>query len=410
MPHYINGCELLNITPNVKNIFTKNIFFGPTNFAHLVGSINGINKEIYLFFDSHLDINNQTRCESFDSNDISQYLYKLIKNAKIELDFFLEIRQNEINQPISNKRDIYIKEVTELFKSEFVVEQIDGRNKVKYSKSNPNVRLHNLDIRDHFDLFYIIDIIHYDINDIFKLLATGSNIKDNIATMLKKLNNIKYYLDKLKNNKNDVVYNPKLLYDKKDKQQYYFDKVINKYKHINLKDNINLFLDEHFTYIHRELLSALDNMNDNLKYYEIKHTDEKFMNNIKKNLQTLYDSSVDIYSLFVDVYLLRRILDKNYITNCIVYAGSQHCANYMYFLLKYCDFKLINIQKSIEPNVDKLIESIKNSDFAFNIYKLLYLAEKKYTQCIQKYTPFPREHRGGKIDYPDFDKLFSMLK
>jgi hypothetical protein len=388
MPHYING---------------------PTNFAHLSGSINGINKEIYLFFDSHLDINNQTRCESFDSIDISQYLYKLIKNSKTELDFFLEIRQSEINQPLSNKRDIYIKEVDELFKSEFIVEQINDRNKVKYSKSNPNVRLHNLDIRDHFDMFYILDIIQYDINDIFKLLATGLNIKDNIAKILKKLYNIKYYLDKLKKNKIDVIYNPKSIYDKKDKQQYYLDKVINKYEHINLKDNINLFLDEHFTYIHRELMLALDNLIENLKYYEIKHTDEKFINNIKKNLQTLYDSSVDIYSLFIDVYLLRRILDKKYITNCIVYAGSQHCTNYMYFLLKYCNFKLINIQKSIETDKNKLIDSIKNADFAFNIYKLLYLQEKKYTQCIQKYTPFPREHRGGKIDYPDFDKFFNLL-
>lgn len=386
-----------------------NYINGPTNFAHLSGSINGINKEIYLFFDSHLDINNQTRCESFDSIDISQYLYKLIKNSKTELDFFLEIRQSEINKPLSNKRDIYIQEVAELFKSEFIVEKINNRNKVKYSKSNPNVRLHNLDIRDHFDLFYIMDIIQYDIPKAFDLLFKNIGTQeDNIKTLFKHIKNIEKTLGKLYSNYMRMYENKLKIYEKTDGQIYYLNKVVRNYENVNLKKNINTFLSEHFINIYGKLNSSTINIRNYLNDYNMSHND-----NIKKNLQILYDSSVDIYSLFVDVYLLRRILDKNYVTNCIVYSGSQHSANYMYFLLKYCDFKLINIQKSIEHDQNKLIDSIKNADFAFNIYKLLYLQQKKYTQCIEKYaqyTPFPREHRGGNIDYPDFDKLFYMLK
>ena len=50
---------------------------GPTNFAQLKGYIDGIEKEIYIFFDKHYELENQTRCKSFDSVDISYYLYKL---------------------------------------------------------------------------------------------------------------------------------------------------------------------------------------------------------------------------------------------------------------------------------------------------------------------------------------------
>ena len=48
---------------------------GLINFANLRGSIGGIDKNIYFFMDSHNDLDNQTRCESFNSIDISQYLY-----------------------------------------------------------------------------------------------------------------------------------------------------------------------------------------------------------------------------------------------------------------------------------------------------------------------------------------------
>ena len=190
---------------------------GPTNFAHLSGSINGINKEIYLFFDTHMDIHNQTRCESFDSIDISQYLYKLIKNTKSPLDFFLEVQNTHLEKPMTNIKDIYIKEVIEMFKSEFVVE----KDKVKYSKSNENVRLHFLDIRDHFDLFYIIDIINYDIPETFDLIFKNiGNKEEHIKKLLEHINNIDLLLKKLNKNKFTVIHNSSNNY-KKHTQIYY---------------------------------------------------------------------------------------------------------------------------------------------------------------------------------------------
>ena len=49
---------------------------GPTNYVQLKGKINGYEKNIFLFMDRHYEIDKQTRCESFDSIDISHYLYK----------------------------------------------------------------------------------------------------------------------------------------------------------------------------------------------------------------------------------------------------------------------------------------------------------------------------------------------
>ena len=375
---------------------------GPTNFAYLKGTINGITKNIYLFSDNHYPLDEQTRCQSFDSIDISQYLYNLIKNTKVPLDFFAEIRQSEINSPLTDKRDIYIKEINEMFKSEFIVEKINDKDTVKYSKSNPYVRLHYLDVRDHFDLFYITDMIKYDIFEAFDLIFKNiGDKKENLNKILEYIQNIEYLLNKFNKNIKEIVIIPKEKYDKIDKQKYYFNKIINKYENNELKKNINNFIDIHVSHLMHNLTRYIDELKPYIKKY-----DEKYNNKIKECNQHIYDSSIDIYSLLTDAYLLRRILDKNYIANCIVYSGAQHFVNYIYFLLKYCNFELITIYRSIEKDQDKLVNLIKEARYVFDIYKLIYLTEKKYLQCLKFHVPYFRKYRTDLFEYPDFNKLF----
>ena len=102
---------------------------------------------------------------------------------------------------------------------------------------------------------------------------------------------------------------------------------------------------------------------------------------IKKLVDIIHETIIDIYSLFTDLYLLRRILDKNYINKSIIYSGSQHSLNYIYFLVKYFDFKIVKIHK-INENKDEIIKSIKNTDIVYDIYKLFIDKEKPYEQCI----------------------------
>ena len=52
-PEFING-----LTEPHKNFYeSKNFIKGPTNYAKLKGIINGVEKEIHIFFDKHLDLN-----------------------------------------------------------------------------------------------------------------------------------------------------------------------------------------------------------------------------------------------------------------------------------------------------------------------------------------------------------------
>ena len=64
---------------------------GPTKYVRLEGVMNRIKKEIHIFFDKHYALEDQTRCESFDSVDITYYLYTLIKELNEKMDFFMDI-------------------------------------------------------------------------------------------------------------------------------------------------------------------------------------------------------------------------------------------------------------------------------------------------------------------------------
>ena len=71
----------------------------------------------------------------------------------------------------------------------------------------------------------------------------------------------------------------------------------------------------------------------------------------------------------------------------------QHSLNYMYFLVKYYDFKLIKIHNSVEKDIDKITEIIKNAKNVYDIYKSLYIKDKKYIQCISYEDILPQEYK-----------------
>lgn len=362
---------------------------GPTNYAILKGKINGIEKNINLFMDTHNKIDAQTKCDSFDSVEISHYLYNKIKTAQKTLDFFMEIRLSELDEPMTNKKDIYIKEVTELFKSEFVIEKINEKDLVRYSKSNPNVRLHYLDIRDNLGLFEVSNIAKYKMSKVYNLLKNVKSNDENTMDKYKKkiidyLNQINVQINELKNNKNYVIQNNLENYDKTtQKQKYYLNKIINVYNDDELKNNIIEFVDNNWNKFEKDFNLTYSNINYCLESWNMIETDEYVRincQNMDMLIDFIYEIINDFYSLFTDIFLLRRILDKNYINDCICYTGTQHSLNYIIFLVKYYDFEIIHINK-IENNLDEIIKKIKKSNNVLEIYKLFGL--KKIIQCIK---------------------------
>lgn len=352
---------------------------GPTNYAHLQGTINGIEKNIYLFFDKHLNIYEQTKCESFNSIDITYYLYTLIKEAKDYLDFFMEIRLSQLNEPITYNRDIYINEVINLFKSEFVIENKGTTEQVKYSKTNSKVRLHYLDIRDCLGIYSLKNIIDKKINKYLNLLSKDEKNKIiYYRKILKYVDIVNEQIDLLDKNMREIIINKNVVYDKiNNKQKYYLDKLINKYKNTQLKQSINIFLNSHYNRIldyFKVAILEIKSINENM-------IDTTIITDLTEVIDEIQVYINKIYGLFTDVYLLRRFLDKNYINNSVIYSGGAHSINYIFYLVKYCNFKIVKIHNSLEKNVKLLINKIKREAYSFNIYDL-FLFKDKYIQCI----------------------------
>jgi hypothetical protein len=359
---------------------------GPFNYVQLEGNISNIKKNITIFMDVHLDLNNQTRCESFDSQDISQYLYNMIKHANTSLYFFLEIDEKQIKKPQINKRDIYIGDVIEMFKSEFILE----KDKVKYSKSNPNVRLHYLDIRDHLNFLPIKNIIDKQIIPRLNILkddnldvSTKNNILEQIKQYIEIINKDIFTIIEHKIN----IQQNKLKKFNAKSREYYLNKIINNYKHKSIKQNINIyfniFIMTYLTVIH----GLIAGINLNIITYKINLNETALLIQLIASCYKLHENIFILYGVITDIYFLRRILDKDYIQNVITYCGRNHALNYIFFLVKYCNFTITKIYDTNGldiKDIEKKIKDIKETDELDKIYNLFLFEGEKPKQCVEK--------------------------
>jgi hypothetical protein len=361
---------------------------GPVNYCHMKGSINGIEKEITLFMDIHNDLDNQTRCDSFDSIDISHLMYKKIVNADKEFDFFLEITIDEIKSKQTNKRDIYIKELFEMFKSEFLIEKINNTDIVRYSKSNSKVRLHFLDIRnvmDFEDMRYIINEKILKKIELLKSLTNNDEKKKISSQILKYFENIYSKLNKLMNDKNEIIQAKSSVKNLNgDKQKYYMNKIFNRCNDKKLKRYLIHFMEMNYGNVMFNLNNELLNITNVLKNIELSNIDE--INEIYLLTKFVREAITDLYCLVVDCFLLRRVLDKDYINNSIIYTGFQHSIHYIYFLHKYYDFEITKIFHT-KKNLNEMLKQIKNTDYVSGIYSFITDRKKIYPQCVS-YEPY----------------------
>jgi hypothetical protein len=68
--------------------------------------------------------------------------------------------------------------------------------------------------------------------------------------------------------------------------------------------------------------------------------------------------------MIMDLYKLRRILDKKYITNSLAYTGGGHSNNYIRLLVKYFGFKITHYSylKTSIPDAEKIIKQSEHSE------------------------------------------------
>jgi hypothetical protein len=326
---------------------------GPVNAVRLSGNIFGINKIVYVYMDVHKDVNNESKCDAVISYDFTQYLYnELTKSKNKDIDFFLEIYDIDIEsyKKIKHNKYKYIDEVRKFFSKNILIKN----NKTIGTSIQNNVRFHYIDIRNYLDKFIYtkLQLIHrYLIHNQFEEVDTILiEVKDEFL-LIKDLFN---------NNKPDKPDKPDKF--KNDKHIYYtsfyklVDKLKNRYNHKEIKKVINYYL----SFVDKEVNKITKLISKFTKILKDKNINIKQL--IKIN-DKLFISILKFFSLFVDLYFIRRILDKDYINTILSYTGSAHAANIIYILVKYFDFTVTHIadQKQNE-NIPDYINKLKNFD------------------------------------------------
>ena len=378
---------------------------GPVNDVRLEGEINGIKKILYVFFDYHINIKEQSECESYDSKDIVTYLYKTFKASTKPVDFFFEIKSIEIG-----------KQRTQAFKNIYIINISKFYNKSKFDDSTKkniksNVRFHYLDIRDYLEknIYYFNSLLYNSVRNILSNKNIYSNDYNNIIEACTKLlYELEIYKNFFENDINKKLSREKPLNTKNTAPTYdilyFLNKISKKYKN---KDIINKVKKNYFSDILKTINNCIIQLNEikslilEKKSYVYRYYDEKnkfvekkdntiaynlYFNRAEMNqfiykLDNLNDNvQIEILYIFTkitDLFFLRRFLDKDYITNAISYTGAAHSINYINFLVSNFDFKITHFSYSEEKNLEKLNNIAKN-DF----HRLDYILHpQKLIQC-----------------------------
>ena len=363
---------------------------GPVNFFKLK---NG-DKEVYLFGDEHKHIENQGECDELESFNFDKYLKYFFKHNTKNIDFMLEIPIKPNHKIDYNYNYIYLDKIRKVFQ-----ELYDKNPYYKYLK------VHYIDIRlsNNIDepYQYVIDIQSYinnkglyDFQYIINTLEIINNLLNEQITIIDK-----YYKDEKSN------------VDKENIVDVLFNKIITKYNNKENKIKINKFFKvmcyERMKFLIDEIKKFIldcnkyqkifdDNKNKNEKkhmnsnkelyiqyllYETFYDTDEykKIKNDVNEFIKKLSYLILDIGVYIMDCYFLRRLLDKDYIKNSIVYTGAVHNTDYLHFLVKNYDYKIMEYGTINDISSNELEKLIKKTDSWMDIYK--YVDCDK--QCIK---------------------------
>jgi hypothetical protein len=379
----------------------KNKIFvnGPNIAVRLEGNVNNIHKIIYLFGERHDDINMQTKCPKYDSVDFPNYFIKMMNKSdqNVKFDFFMEIfdQENDFYNNIEEhkKKDIYMYETRKFFSSKI---------NINNSKKN-NLRLNIIDIRNKFSYYFVNKL-----SNIRNYVYNQAYITDYYVEYIKNIldeNNKSIYLacGILLNNVKDednILYENNEIYKT---IKYYSLKLLNEYKNNDVRDkllNFTLNYIKQSIKYYKELSDKLENIvsifNETIKKYYFKKYEDTYGLDMKtcytfsieivNIIDELHGIEIKIYSKIMDLFFLRKFLDKDYITNVIAYTGYAHTWNYIYILVNYFNFKITHSSNQ-EISIDEIHTIVNNNDYK-NIYDNKILPNE-FIQCINM-SSFPK--------------------
>lgn len=375
---------------------------GPMNLIRVEGKIDNIKKVFSLFMDFHAGPHFQTECEGLRSIPIKNYLvntFDRLKTQNRSLDFFMESFPDTVTYK-SRKTDIYIRQLRSMFEKIFRFKFEE--NKVMQPEEFQNLRLHYLDVRPFLnfsstgDPIGIIGAIDQYVSSLYSINPTIDDLRkikngmSIVQSQLKILYNA--FFGKLeKVEKMPIIRkNPEKLINYEGEEamktfNYLVNKIKNVYSHKNVKDKMN-------DIIVKELQEAFDEYF--VEYDKLSEYITKLINDevpiVIKDLDTIYiyynNAVIGIYSIIMDFYCLRRMLDKDYVKNAIVYTGGFHTCRYIKILVQDFDFKITHAYFSKIP-IDKINKEIKNMNLTD--IKHNFIPENFY-QCIN-IKDFPKD-------------------
>ena len=331
---------------------------GPVNIIRLT---NGT-KLVYIFGDLHNQLVNQNECtynRDIESISIDKFFRKIFKkNPDKKFDFFYEgylnsdpkidIKQQENFLYDSFYTSNYFGQILKL-----VFNNIDiVDNKIHTSEKFHNIRLHYFNFRNeipHCTYFFrdfqnFVNLKNtYNYNKIKNYLIHYSKLLVEVRDFLESDTNS--YIKKIRHNyKNKEIKNTILKIYQKNV--------------INLLDNILILIEDSIKYIKNtpKLFDKYITLNNSYELNKI----------IYINISMIDDLIMNLFSNLTDIYLIRRLLDKDYINNCIIYTGAYHMIDIAYMLIKYFNFKITHIAKSDKTiddgNIDNINMIIKKKD------------------------------------------------
>ena len=135
--------------------------------------------------------------------------------------------------------------------------------------------------------------------------------------------------------------------------------------------------------INNEMSNVYHNFKNIIKDMMNTNNGEEFFDISKE----LYNVIID-YSLFLmDMYTIRRIIDKSYVSNCILYVGGEHAIHYILLLMNILNFQLINAAKYNASSLDDLRNNIRKCKYHYELKKY-FTDEFMFDQCCD-YSSFP---------------------
>lgn len=343
---------------------------GPYNYFKLT---NG-EKTICLFSDVHNEPNNQTECVNHENSvDIDHFLKEFLINSNKsnkEYDLFIEYEYMWINNKLGlhDYRDGYFQRVRKLFNKNMDFDL--SNNKIIKSSNYNNTRFHYFDFR-----FNTIP----EFNIIFDLAIRVYPPYDSNAKILE----IIYIIDTIKKAYSSFKNNI-------EKKKYkYINKTFNKYSNKKLKEKIKLIYKNHTSKFIDNVLELCDEIKDNIDESYTILLDKYTNNKIKFELSTeIYKKITFIqnyllygFSTCIDLYFIRRLLDKKYINNVIGYMGGSHVINIIFFLVKYFNFEITECFYNIHNyNIKKINDIFMNESESYNLY---HIFSNSTSQCIK---------------------------